>query len=266
MKDIVEKPFAVITGASTGIGYELAKQFAENGFDILITAENAEIITAQQEFQQLGAHVYSVQADLTTYEGVEQLYQAIEATRRPVDAIAINAGVGASGEFATDTTLKEELNVISLNVVSSVHLAKRVASDMVKRGKGRILFTSSIAAIMPGPFFAVYAASKAFIQSFAIAIRSELKDKGITVTALLPGPTDTDFFERADMENTPVAQGPKDDPAEVARDGFKALMEGEDQIVAGAFKNKVQAVISKVMPETAKAALHRRQTEPETVE
>jgi short-subunit dehydrogenase len=255
------KQFAVVTGASNGIGYELAKQFAQNGFDVLVTAEDAGIIQAARDIEALGANVETVQVDLATYDGVETLYNAIKATGRPVDAIAINAGVGVGGPFV-ETDLQEELNLINLNVVSSVHLAKHVVKDMVARGQGRILFTSSIAALMPGPFEAVYAASKSFIQSFGEALRNELKDAGVTVTALQPGPTDTNFFHRADMDDTKAGASKKDDPAQVAKQGFDALMAGDDHVVAGSLTTKLQAAVTNVLPSTANAAQHRQLSEP----
>lgn len=262
MDSSLNRPLAVVTGASNGIGYELAKQFAQNGFDILVTATGPSIDEAAQAFEKLGAKVETVQADLATYDGVETLYSRIQATGRPVDAIAINAGVGVGGDFARETDLQDELNLINLNVVSSVHLAKRVVKDMVERGKGRILFTSSIAAIMPGPFEAVYAASKAFIHSFSQGIRNELKDTGVIVTALMPGPTETNFFHRAGMDDTNVGANQKDDPAEVAKQGFEALMAGQDDIIAGSLKTKLQGNISKVLPDTANAEMHRQLSEP----
>ncbi len=175
MNSSLTRPLAVVTGVSSGIGYELAKQFAQNSFDLIVTATGPSINEAAQAFEELGAKVETVQADLATYEGVEMLYNKIKATGQPIDAIAVNAGVGVGGEFARETNLKDELNLINLNVVSSVHLAKRVVKDMVERGKGRILFTSSIAALMPGPFERVYSASKAFLHSFSEGLRNELK-------------------------------------------------------------------------------------------
>ena len=172
MNSSLTRPLAVVTGASNGIGYELAKQFAQNGFDLLVTSTGPSINEAAIAFEKLGAQVETVEADLATYDGVETLYSKIKATGRSVDAIAINAGVGVGGDFARETDLKDELNLIELNVVSSVHLAKRVLKDMVDRDQGRILFTSSIAALMPGPFEAVYAASKAFLHSFSEALRT----------------------------------------------------------------------------------------------
>ncbi len=256
------KPFAVVTGASNGIGYELATQFAQHGFDLLVAAEDSAIATAAHAFEGLGAAVESLQVDLATYDGVEELYGKITASGRPLDAIAINAGVGVGGDFARGTDLQAELKLIDLNVTSSVHLAKRVLPDMVGRGNGRVLFTSSIAATMPAPFEAVYGASKAFVLSFAEALRNELKDTGVSVTALMPGPTDTNFFHRADMDDTKAGAGKKDDPAEVARQGFEALMAGKDHVVAGSLKSKLSGAANEVLPETAKAAAHRRLAEP----
>jgi uncharacterized protein len=257
------RPLAVVTGASSGIGYELAKQFAEHGYDLLIAAEDAGIEEAAKDLRRDGQNqVRAVRVDLATYEGVEQLYAAIRETGRPLAAIAINAGRGLGGDFTRETDLAEELNIIDVNVTSTVHLAKRVLPDLVARDEGRVLFTSSIASTMPGSYQAVYNASKSFVQSFSEAVRNELKDTGVTVTALMPGPTDTNFFERADMMDTKVGAGPKDDPAKVAEQGFEALMKGDDHVVAGSLKNKVQAVAAKAMPDTAKAEMHRKMAEP----
>ena len=188
--------FAVVTGASSGIGLELAKQFAINGFDLLITSESEAIESAAQEIKFLGANVETVRADLSTRDGVHTLYSCIQASGRPVDAIAINAGIGVGGPF-TETDIDDEIKMIDLNVTSSVHLAKHVVRDMVARGSGKILITSSIASTMPDPFEAVYGATKTFLQSFALALRNELKDTGVSVTSLMPGPTETNFFHRA---------------------------------------------------------------------
>lgn len=191
-----------------------------------------------------------------------ELYRHIANTGRPVEVLALNAGVGAGGAFATETELNDELELIDLNVRSTVHLCKLVLADMVERDEGRILFTSSIASTMPGAFQAVYNASKSFVQSFALAIRNELKDTGVTITSLMPGPTETEFFERADMEDTKVGSEEKDDPMEVAQQGFDALMAGEEKVVGGSFKNKVQTVAGKVIPDSKKAELHRQMAEP----
>lgn len=227
-----QRPLAVITGASTGIGYELARVFAENDFDLLICAENPELEDAASELRSQ-TDVISVRADLSHAAGVQDLYGWIEKTGRPVDTLVLNAGVGAGGDFAHDTELDKELGVVDLNVRSTVHLCKLVLADMVERDEGRILFTSSIAAATPGPFMAVYNASKSFVQSFALAIRNELEDTGVTVTTLIPGPTETKFYERAEMQDTKIAASGKDDPAEVAQRGFEALMDGDAKVVVG---------------------------------
>jgi short-subunit dehydrogenase len=262
MERMSTRPLAVVTGASSGIGRELAKQFGENGFDLLVAAQSAQIEEAARELKATGAQVQTVQADLATYDGVETLYRAIQADSRPVEAIALNVGVGVGGDFARQTNLEDELNLIQLNVVSTVHLAKRVLPDMVARGRGRVLFTSSIAALMPGTFEAVYNASKAFVQSFAEALRNELKDTGVTITALQPGPTETNFFHRAGMDNTKVGASEKDDPAQVAKQGFDALMAGKDHVIAGSFKTKAMGAMAKALPDAVNAEQHRKLAEP----
>ena len=255
--------FAVVTGASSGIGYELARQFAEHGYDLLIAAEDEGIDEAATVLRRDGQNqVTAVRTDLATFDGVETLYAEIRATGRPVAAIAINAGRGIGGDFARDTNLEDELNVIDVNVTSTVHLAKRVLPDLIEQGGGKVLFTSSIASMMPGTYQAVYNASKSFVQSFAEGVRAELKDTGVTVTSLMPGPTDTNFFHRADMDDTNVGSSKKDDPAQVAAQGFEALMKGEEKVVAGSLKTKVQGAASKVMPDSLKAKMHEKMAEP----
>jgi short-subunit dehydrogenase len=253
---------AAVTGASSGIGLELARQFAQHDFDLVVVAEDDAIHPAAAELADLGVSVEAVQLDLATADGVDELWRRITAGGRPLDAVALNAGVGAGGAFATDTKLEDELRLIDLNVRSTVHLAKHVVRDMVRRDEGRILFTSSIASTMPGAFQAVYNASKSFVQSFALALRNELKDTNVTITSLMPGPTDTEFFERADMLDTKVGAGEKDDPADVAADGFDALMAGDERVVSASLKTKLQGRGSRLLPDGAKAELHRRMAEP----
>ncbi|MFN8076802.1 MAG: SDR family NAD(P)-dependent oxidoreductase [Kineosporiaceae bacterium] len=272
--ELTPRPLALVTGASSGIGLELAKQFAERGFDLLIAAETSDITLAAEELRALGAQVETSVVDLRTFDGVERLVDDVRGAQtggRTLEAVAINAGVGAGGSFAgtgrgdateKTTALRDELDIIDLNITSSVHLAKRVVPQLVEQGHGRVLFTSSIAATMPGPYEAVYAASKAFVQSFSQALRYELKDSGVTVTTVLPGPTDTDFFERGDLMDTKVGQGHKDDPAEVAQQAVEALLDGKDQVVGGATKNKVQAAGARLMSDQKKAAMHARLAEP----
>jgi len=257
------RQLALVTGASSGIGLELARQFVENGFDVIINAEDDELAAAEASLAGNGAEVRAVKADLSTYDGVERLWAAVAAGGRPLDAVALNAGIGVNGDFTRDIPLEDDLRLIAVNVTAVVHLAKRVLPTLVDRGAGRVLITSSVAATMPGPYYATYAASKAFLQSFAEAIRVELKHTGVTVTALQPGPTDTEFFERAGMDDTKVGQAKKDDPAEVAKDGFEALMAGKDHVVAGGLKNRAQAAAGRVLPEKAAAGMHGAMTKPE---
>jgi uncharacterized protein len=257
------RQLALVTGASSGIGLELARQFADNGFDLIITAEDDELAAAETSLAGGEAQVQAIKADLSTYDGVEGLWSAVAAAGRPLDAVALNAGVGVNGDFTRDIPLEDDLQLIAVNVTAVVHLAKRVLPAMVQRGEGRVLITSSVAATMPGPYYATYAASKAFLQSFAQAIRYELKETGVSVTALQPGPTDTEFFERAGMEDTKVAEAKKDDPAEVAKDGFEALMAGKDHVIAGSAKNKAQVAGAKLLPERTRAGMHAAQTKPE---
>ncbi len=261
----VQRPLAVVTGASSGIGLALAKQFTDHDFDVVVAAEDNAIHDAAKMLARSGCDAIAEQVDLATEIGVEQLYNKITSLGRPVAAAALNAGVGAGGRFA-GTDLEADLNVVALNVTSTVHLSKLLVRDMLRDGGGRLLFTASIAATMPGPFYATYAASKAFVHSFAEALRYELKDSGITVTSLMPGPTDTDFFETAGMLDTKVGEGPKDDPDDVARDGYEALMAGKDHVVAGSVKNKAQALAANVLPDPAASAIHAGMTKPSSAD
>jgi short-subunit dehydrogenase len=254
------RPLAVVTGASSGIGLELAQCFADGGFDLLLTALEADVSLVAD---RLGGEVATraVQADLSTVEGVETLLAEVRALGRPVDALALNAGTAQGGRFV-ETPLDGELETIRLNVESTVRLAKALLPAMVERGAGRVLVTSSTAATQPGPYYATYAASKSFLTSFAEAVRYELKDTGVTVTVLAPGPTDTDFFAQAGMEDTTVADSPKDDPADVARQGYEALMKGKDKVEVHSLKARMQTAAAAVLPDKAKAAMHAAYTKP----
>jgi short-subunit dehydrogenase len=260
------RPLALVTGASSGIGRELAKQFADHGFDLIIAAEDVELDDATEELKALGVAVAPVSVDLTERADVERLLAAVRGAGRPLDAAALNAGVGVGGPFI-ETDLDAELNLIALNCTSTLHLAKRIAQDMAARDEGRILFTSSVASQAPQPFQAAYGASKAFVQSLALALREELKDTGVTITALLPGPTDTEFFDRAGLTDTKMgAMDTKDDPAQVARQGFDGLMKGEASVFAGSLASKVMGRMSAMTPDTAAAKTVRPMTEPGSAE
>src|SRR3954465_6892931 len=202
-----DKPLALVTGASSGIGLELARQFGETGVALWAAAEDAGLPSPAAELRQTGAEVQPVQVDLRTPDGVAQLYAAATSLGRPLDAVALNAGVGRGGAFL-DTDLADEQEIIDVNITSTVHLAKLVLRDMAARNEGRVLITSSIASTMPGSFQAVYNASKSFLQSFAEALQNGPKNARITIPSLMPGPTATDFFRRADMLDTKVGSDP----------------------------------------------------------
>ncbi|KAF2775630.1 MULTISPECIES: SDR family NAD(P)-dependent oxidoreductase [unclassified Streptomyces] len=255
------RPLALVTGASSGIGYELAALFAEHGYDLVVNAEDERLEHAAQRLRETGVQVRAVRADLRSPDGVDHLVAAL--TGLAVDVAALNAGVGQGGAFV-DTDLADDQSVIDLNVTSTVRLAKPLLRDMVARGVGRLMFTSSVAATMPGSFQSVYNASKSFVQSFAQALQEEVGDTGVTVTSFMPGPTETDFFRRAGMTDTKVGTMPKDDPAQVARQAFDAVMKGRGKLVTGSAKTKAQGVADKVLPDRVKAAVHRRMAEPGT--
>jgi short-subunit dehydrogenase len=252
------RQLAIVTGASTGIGYELAKRCAQEGFDLLIAADEPQIEVAATELRQMGAAVDAVQADLSTIEGVDKLVAA--ANGRPVDALLANAGRGLGGAFLDEDFAKARA-VVETNITGTIYLIQKIGREMRARNSGRILITGSIAGFLPGSFQAVYNGTKAFLDSFSFALRDELKETAVTVTCLMPGPTDTEFFERAEMMDTPVGQGKKDDPAMVARVGFDAMMKGQGDVVSG-FKNKVQSAIANVLPAGVTASLHRKMAEP----
>jgi short-subunit dehydrogenase len=260
MAELTTKPLAVVTGASTGIGYELARECAENGFDLVIAADESAINDAAQSLRQLGAAVEAVEADLATLDGVDRLYAAVRG--RPVDALLANAGRGLGKGFL-DQDFDDVRRVIDTNVTGTLYLLQKIGRDMRARGQGRILITGSIAGFMPGTYQAVYNGTKALLDSFSFALRHELKDTGITVTCLMPGPTETEFFERADMLDTKVGQQKKDDPADVAKTGFNAMMKGEGDVVSG-WKNKLQSAIATVAPSGVMAEMHRGMAEPGT--
>ncbi len=252
-------PFAIVTGASAGIGLELARTCAKNGFDLLIAADGADIEQAAHTLQSEGAKVEAVQADLSGSEGVDKLYAA--ARGRPIDALLANASRGLGHAFL-DQSVDDWRHVIDTNCTGTLLLLHKVGRDMRQSGKGRILITGSIAGFMPGTYQAVYNASKAFLDSFSFALRHELKDSGVTVTCLMPGATETDFFDTAGMQDTKVGQAKKDDPAMVAETGFKAMMNGDGDVVAG-WHNKLQAAIAHITPAGMLAEAHRKMAEPQ---
>jgi short-subunit dehydrogenase len=255
-------PLAVITGASTGIGYELAKCCAENGFDLVVAADEKKIDDAAADFRMLGVAVTAVEADLAQMEGVEKLLAATRELNRPIAALLANAGRGLGRAFL-DQDFHEVRRVVDTNITGTIYLIQKIGREMRDRGEGRILITGSIAGFIPGTYQAVYNGTKAFLDSFSFALRHELKGTGITVTCLMPGATETDFFERADMMNTKVGTSKKDDPADVAKTGFEAMMKGTGDVVTG-WQNKLQSAIANILPAGVTAEMHRSKAEPGT--
>lgn len=252
--------FAIVTGASTGIGFELASIAAENGYDLLVVADEPLIDAAAQDFKQLGVQVIALEADLSTLQGVDTVIAATNG--RQVDLLCANAGRGLGHAFL-DQEVSDWRRVVDTNITGTLYLLQKILKAMVARDDGKVLITGSIAGFIPGSFQAVYNGSKAFVDSFADAIRNEIKDnKGVTVTTLMPGPVETEFFDRADMLDTSVGSShSKSDPADVARDGWNALMKSEAHIVSG-WKNKVQAAVAHVTPSAILAEQHRKMAEP----
>ncbi len=253
------RALAVITGASTGIGFELARLAAEDGCDLIVTSNEAEIVAAAEDLRRDGTNVEAVQADLATAHGVDALWAAIGD--RPVDYMLANAGRGLGDAFLDQSPDRIE-EVIHLNVTGTTAVVQRAARAMRDAGQGRILITGSIAGEMPGSFQAVYNATKAYLDTLSYGIRNELKETGVSVTCLMPGPVETEFFHRADMDDTPVGQSDsKADPAKVARDGWAALKAGCSGVSPG-LMTKVQSALSGVVPDSVLARLHRDMAEP----
>ncbi len=251
---------AIVTGASTGIGFELASLAAQQGYDLIVVADEALIDAAARDFGQFGTQVQSVQVDLATIDGVDALLAA--AGGRQIDLLCANAGTATGGAFL-DIEVAKWRHSVDTNVTGTVYLLQKVLAAMVARNDGKILVTGSIAGYVPGSFNAIYNATKAFIDNFTEALRNEIKDvDGVTLTTLMPGPTDTEFFARADMLGTSVGQDDhKADPAKVAKDGLDALFAGKGHVVSG-LSNKIQVLGSGVVPQSVLAEAHRKMAEP----
>jgi short-subunit dehydrogenase len=255
------RPLTLITGGSSGIGLELAKCFARDEYDLILVAENGrELDAAAQQLRQLAAiDVQVIEADLSKLDSADSVYERVHMMGRPLDVLVNNAGVGVYGDFTRETDLNEEISMIQLNTIAYVQLTKLFAPAMVARGSGKILMTASVASVTPMPLLAVYGATKAFVLAFAEGLREELRETGVTVTALMPGPTDTKFFERAHASDSKIVDQAID-PAEVAKAGYAALMKGDDKVVVP-FKYKVQTAINQVVPDPIVAKNAHKQHE-----
>ncbi|MCQ0970467.1 SDR family NAD(P)-dependent oxidoreductase [Paracoccus sp. TK19116] len=250
---------AVVTGASSGIGLELARCAVDDGYDLLIAADEPEIVRAAEILRKDGQTVDTVQADLATAIGADRLWGALNG--RAIDVLAANAGRGLGHAFL-DQNWDAIERVLRTNMNGTTDLLHRSVRVMLPRGSGRILIVGSIAGLMPGSYQAVYNATKAYLDTLSWGIRGELRDSGITVTCLMPGPTETEFFHRAHMEDTKIGQGDKADPVEVAHAGWQAMKRGRSGVTPG-FMNKVQATLSGVLPAEMLARMHRDMAEPE---
>lgn len=257
-----ENKYALITGATSGIGLELAKLFAADKYNIVMIArDERELFKTAAMLNGEGIDTITISKDLFNPKAAFEIYDELKMKGITIEILVNDAGQGVYGQFV-ETELKRELDIIQLNIASVVSLTKLFLKDMVTRKSGKILNLASIAGKVPGPYQAVYHGTKAFIHSFTEAIRSELKDTGVTVTSLLPGATDTDFFNKADMESSKVVQeGELGDPAKVAKDGYDALMAGEDMVISG-FKNKVQVAMSNIIPDHMVADNIKKMQEP----
>ncbi|SDR11106.1 hypothetical protein SAMN05421664_3601 [Chryseobacterium soldanellicola] len=248
--------YALITGATSGIGYELAKLFAKNGYDLVIVARNHEELEVKaDEFKKFGVNVISISKNLFIEEDAYSLYADLKLNGISPEILVNDAGQGVYGKFQ-DTDIHREVDIVNLNIISVIILTKLFLKDRLEKGSGKILNLASIASKAPGPWHSVYHGTKAFVLSWSEAIREELKDTGITVTALLPGPTDTDFFNKADMNESKILED-KDNLApaeEVALDGYNALMNGDDKVISG-LKNKLSVAMTNIA--TDSMAAHR---------
>lgn len=254
----MSRGLAVVTGASTGIGFEMARLCAADGFDLVICADEPAIEAAAARLRN-GVEVTPVNADLATDEGIDRLMQAVGA--RDIDVLVANAGVGARGAFL-DQPWEDARHVVRTNVEGTLALLHRAGRRMRDRGTGRILVTGSIAGHMSGSFHSVYNGSKAFVDNFCFALADELHDSEVTVTCLMPGLTDTAFFERAGLEDTALgASAGKADPADVARTGYEAMMRGDREVVPG-LMNRIQSTLAGVVPESWIARIHRSLARP----
>jgi short-subunit dehydrogenase len=255
--------FSIVTGASTGIGLELAKHCAKDGMDLLVVADEQEIEQAAETLRGLGAgNVEALQADLSTEAGVDKLVAAVKG--RQIEHLIANAGRGLGDSFLNQAWADAKF-VVDTNVTGTIYLLHQLTRRMVDTGTGRILITGSIAGFMPGSYQAVYNGTKAFLDSFSYALREEIKDSDVTVTCLMPGATETEFFERADMMDTKVGTEKKMDPADVAKQGYDAMLAGDGRVITG-WKNKMQAAMSHVMPAEQLARQHTKMAEPGTAQ
>ncbi|MBO0929537.1 SDR family NAD(P)-dependent oxidoreductase [Fibrella aquatilis] len=245
---------ALITGASSGIGRELTRLFAKDGYNLVLVGRDEDGLKqlAESFHNQYGTDTTIISKDLSDPKAPDEIYA--ETAGKQINVLVNDAGFGEYGMFATETDLQRELDMVQVNAVALVHLTKLYLKDMVARNEGKILMLGSEVSVFPNPLMAVYGATKAFIKSFSEAIRNELKDTDVTVTVLMPGATNTNFFKTAGAENVKGADPNKTaDPAAVAKEGYEAMMSGKDHVVAG-WMNKARVAMAHILPDPLLAA------------
>jgi short-subunit dehydrogenase len=256
-----DSKYALITGATSGIGYELARQLAENGHNLVLVArDEQQLINVKDEFTNYGVQIETLSIDLFQSSAAKEVYEFAKSKNIVIDVLVNDAGQGQYGKFI-ETDLERQLNIIQLNILSLVSLTYYFMKDMVKRNEGKILQLGSEVSKVPSPMMSVYAATKSFVLSFSEGLINELKDTNVTMTVLMPGATDTDFFHKADMENTKVyREGKMESPVDVAVDAYEALMKGERRIVAS--NAKMNVAMAAVTPDNINANKMRKSMEP----
>ena len=263
MENTTEKT-VLITGATSGIGRELTNLFAKDGYNLVLVARSGDSLRliADEYEQQFGIKATTIAQDLADPKAADVIYEQTQQQGITVNILVNDAGMGEYGKFATETDLQKELDIVQINAVSLMHLTKLYLKDMVSRNEGKILMLGSEVSVVPNPMMAVYGATKAFIKSFSEAIRNELNDTNITVTVLMPGATNTDFFNKAGAAHVKGADPSKTaDPADVAKEGYEALMKGKDHVVAG-WMNKARVAMAHVLPDPIIAANARKDMMP----
>lgn len=259
---MTKRKLAMITGSTSGIGFELAKLFAHDGYDVAMSGSSEKIYASAKEIEKIGVEAYPFQADASTYDGVEQFWNFVKDKKRKLDAAVLNVGISIGGAFL-ENDLEEELKLIDINIKGTVHMAKRVVQDMVPNKEGNILLVSSVSATLPTPYETVYGPSKSFVFMFAEALREELKETGVNVTAMLPGATNTEFHHNAGMDSTYFGdENNKNDKTVVAQQGYEALMNKLDHVICGDEATKKEAEENRRTPEDVKAAQHAKKAKP----
>lgn len=245
----MNKKTALITGASSGIGLELAKIHASKGGDLVLVArEKNKLEELKLELEkEYGISVYNIEKDLSQVDSAQAVYDEIKARNMQIDFLINNAGIGDYG-FFYETAWQKEAQMMNLNMITLTQFCKLFLPDMIKRGSGKIMNLASTAAFQSGPLMSVYYATKAYVLNFSEAINNEVRDKGVSVTTLCPGPTKTGFAAAASSENNPIFRNKNlPGPKEVAQFGYEAMMQGKAVAIHG-FRNRLLSLMIRFFP------------------